>query len=285
MRKLLLTVCFAGGILFSAGAFQWPSETESLTLTFGQREEAGMVKGLRFEHPGSVMPLDYGEVVFRHVPGPFSPLPGGDESILVLEHANGFQSVYTGLDSSSAGFGKNRLAAGDYICRPAASDEGLPGGYTFYVRDARLKRLVNPLMLLPGIADHLAPDILSIRLEGVGGQYELTSGSEVPAGTYSVLIRSEDHVSRRNPLVMAPYLYSLYSHGTLQAERRMDALLQAEHALSLQDGTPRETLYNSEGYLNLGQLVLTSGTASLEVSVGDIQGNERTAMFTFLVVR
>ena len=281
MKKISVIVLFYCLIPPLAFAFQWPSSPESLTHSFCVELEYGISKGLCFKEPESVRPFDSGKVVYRYCPDPFSALPGDQPSLLVLEHENGFQSVYEGLDSADVGNVPPFVGNGQLI-----SEHPSAGSYGFYIRDARLKRLVNPLLLLPGLNDVQAPDLLTLRLySSDGGIYDIKQNASIPAGIYGVYVQVQDRINRKNPLVLMPYNISLYNLGSLEAERKLDTLVQADGVLSLQDGVSAEDLYNDESFLYLGEMLLNSGAASFELTVEDFFGNELSVDYGFKVLR
>ncbi len=281
MKKSCLLILFLFMISPVISAFQWPSDPEFLTYSFCVELEYGISKGLRFEGAESVRPFDSGKVVYRYSPDPFSPLPGNQPSLLVLEHENGFQSVYKGLESADVGNVPPFVSSGQMI-----TEHPFTGTYGFYIRDARLKRLVNPLLLLPGLNDVQAPDLLTLRLYSPDGDvYDIKQNVSIPAGIYGVYVQVRDRINRKNPLELMPYTISLYNLGTLEAERKLDTLVQAGDVLSLQDGVPAEDLYNDESFLYLGEMLLNSGTTSFELTMEDFFGNELSVDYGFQVLR
>ena len=262
-------------------AFQWPSDPKSLNHTFSQPEGDEVFKGLSFDQTQSVKPFDQGKVVYRFTPDPFNPGPLIDSSLLVLEHDNGFQSIYRGLPSENVENLSPEVDPGDYLYQGDALDE-----YCFTIRDARLSRLVNPLLLLPGLNDSVPPRMEEIVLVDAGGaEFLISPDRDVPAGTYKAFILARDQLGRQKEPAVMPFSISLYNLGTLLAQRRMDSLVQRENDLALQDGVPVEDIYNPHGYLYLGDITLNSGAASLEVIMEDFFGNERVETFNFRVLR
>lgn len=279
MRKIcvVLFICFS----LPVAAFQWPSDPDRIVRSFCEAGDQRIHKGLQFGQPEFIRPFDSGDVVFRYIHDPFSPLPGGDSSLLVLQHENGFQSVYEGLSDETVKAVPARVSQDVMIdANPDLED------YRFCIRDARLKRLVNPLLILPGLNDRLPPELLSLYILAEDGTIvQIDQGVVITAGGYDVYIHVEDRVDRKNPLVLLPYIVSLYNLGSLQAERKLDTLIQTGNQLSLQDGILLKDVYDSEGNLFLGSMVLNSGSASLEVSMEDFYGNEGSRHFSFTVVR
>ena len=281
MKNTLTAFCLLFALVLPLGAFQWPSEPDSITRSFCEVSEQSVLKGIHFTSPGSIRPFDAGELVFRSVPDPFSPLPGGKDSLLVIQHENGFQSVYEGLDPTVVISVADRISSSDYL-----DPEPLISSYRFSIRDARLERLVNPLLLLPGLNDHTPPEMSSLCLVSKEGErFQIEENRSLPAGSYLVYARVSDRIRKKGELEMMPYCISLYNLGSLQAERKLDTLVQTGPVLSLQDGIPLQDLYDEEGCLYLGEMVLNSGTASIEITMEDFFGNESSRMFSFTVMR
>ena len=284
MMKHRLTVFFSiQMIIFSQlSAFQWPSDPQGLSDSFSFPSEGGVFKGLSFHNSESVKPFDHGQVVYQYDPDPFSPSPLANSSLLVLEHENGFQSIYRGLPSESFATFSDSISSSDFLYRGGDALEK----YFFTIRDARLGRLVNPLLLLPGLNDSVPPRLLGMLLvDSNGAEFQIFPDRSVPAGVYKAFIHVEDRFNSRDDLVVMPFSVSLYNLGTLLARRRLDSLVQRGNAIALQDGVPVDEIFNSSGYLSLGDIMLNSGTASLEVVMEDFFGNESIETFSFRVLR
>jgi hypothetical protein len=281
-----MKILAASGLMIFLGfvqlyGFQWPSDPDYVVRFFCEFQESGVSKGIRFDKPDTIKPFDSGKVVYRYLPDPFSPLPGGGPSVLVLEHENGFQSVYEGLESDQVKRIPDEVSKNSFISTLPNQE-----GYLFKIRDARLQRLVNPLMLLPGLDDRRPPEMAAMHLVGEDGAvYNLSQTTEIPAGSYKVYVFVRDQVRAASSRMLMPYSVSIYNLGSLLAEKKLDAILHENAILSLQDGTPVKNMYNQEGFLNLGEMVLNSGDASLEIRMEDFFGNKQTDNFSFTVMR
>ena len=276
---MIFLLCLAGR--YSAAAFQWPSDPESLSHAFCGTDENRIYKGLQFVSPEDIKPFDRGSVIFRYTPDPFSSFSGGDSTLLVLEHENGFQSVYEGLKEEDV----DQIPEKVYD-RFSFLTGNAPEEYRFAIRDARLKRLVNPLLLLPGLEDNMPPELESMDLiDGDGNQFRISRGVEIPAGVYKVYLGISDRIGTATSLQIMPYRVSLYNLGSLQAERELDTLIQAGNSLALQDGTVLGRIFSRDGQFYLGEMTLNSGVASLEIVMEDFIGNEKIEKFGFTVLR
>jgi len=266
---------------FQLSAIQWPVKITYLESTFLENYRGAAFPGLVFRGYDSMRPYDYGEVIFRFSPDDYSALAPVGESMLVLEHENGFQSIYTNLSAGEIRNDRDRLSSGEFLKSPE-NGEGT-GFCHFYIRDALQNQLVNPLILLPAIQDKSNPVIESVILSEGGNDYELKEGLTLPVGPYGVYIRGVDNP--QSGIRQSPFGYSLYNLGILQLERTLDAVIQANHELAFQDGTPIRTVFSRPGYLYLGEISLISGQSRLEISLVDVSGNETTKAFNIQVFR
>ncbi len=281
IKRIFLVSTFFILAVLKIFSFQWPSDPQALDKTFAQPYSGGIFYGLEFNSPREVKPFDQGKVLYRYSPDPFSPLAIRDSSLLIIEHDNGFQSLYQGLPSQDI----DHLSSELYSYEIISQDTDI-GRYGFFIRDARLGRLVNPLLLLPGLNDGIPPELYRLTLmDSDGLEFPVMNEMSIPAGVYQVYARVLDRLGKSSVPEVLPFSLSLYNLGTLLAQRRMDTLVQSEQRLSLQDGVPLENLFNSLGDLYLGQITLNSGSASFELVMEDFFGNEKTVILNFNVLR
>lgn len=265
-------------------ALQWPVDIAYMKESFLDEKSGERQAGLSFESYDAMRPYDYGETVFRYIPDVYGGLPGSEDALLVLEHENGFQSIYTGITPEEVRADRSRISAGEYLKAPAGG-EALHS-CTFYIRDAHLNQLVNPLLLLPVPRDTVKPLIESVILRDESGRYELIGPEEpvvVPVGNYQVFIRAVDETSQG--IRQMPYSFALYNLGSLLMERQLDAVILKDNVRSFKDGASLNSIFPEKETLHLGEIILTSGRSLLEVSVFDVQGNEGTRSIELQVER
>ncbi len=279
-NRLLVLFCLFSSLI-KPSAIQWPVQYTFLASSFLENYRGSAFPGLIFSGYDSMRPYDYGEVIFRYSPEDYAALPPVGDSMLVLEHENGFQSVYTHVGSDEIRGDRDRITSGEFLKSPGG--EGETASCHFYILDALQNQLVNPLILLPAIRDTKPPVIESVLLIENGREYELDNGVSLPVGAYRVFVRGVDNAG--SGIRQSPYAYFLYNLGVLQLERKLDAVIQKNHELAFQDGTPLETVFSKPGYLYLGDITLISGQSRLEVSLVDLAGNESTKAFDVQVYR
>ncbi|QEN07915.1 hypothetical protein EXM22_07900 [Oceanispirochaeta crateris] len=275
LQLILLILCS------QISALQWPVSVEYLESCFLEDYNGEPFPGLIFSGYDSMRPFDFGETIFRFTPGDYSALPPVEGSMLVLEHENGFQSIYTHISEEETRADRTRLSEGEYLKSP--EDGPREGHSSFYIRDALQNQLVNPLILLPGMDDFYPPVIESVILSDQEREYILNNDLILPVGRYQVYIKGWDiHEAGRN---RSPYEFSMYNLGTLQLKRVLDAVIQKDNDLYFQDGVAVSSVFFRQGYLFLGDISLTSGQAKLEVVMSDAQGNEDSTEYTIQVIR
>jgi hypothetical protein len=268
----------------AAAALQWPVAVESMSSSFLDDGDDGSGRAepfVEFEGYESMRPFDTGEVVFRYGPDDFGTLPGAGEAILVLEHENGFQSIYSGIDEQELRTDREKLSVGEFLKAP--EDGGEPGFCRFTIRDAQLNQLVNPFVLLPSIEDKTPPEIRSVLLVRGADDFELAEDLSLKAGRYNVYVDGRDPFGKG--MTRMPYAYFLYNLGSLMLERQLDAVRQDEHGLAFKDGQSVDSVFSRRNYVYLGTVNLTSGQSDLEISLKDIQGNESSRSYTVQVYR
>ncbi|MDC7240066.1 MAG: hypothetical protein PQJ50_06865 [Spirochaetales bacterium] len=285
--KKYIYLCLLFTIVHSLSALQWPAASESMTTSFLEERDGMVQAGLVFENYDTMRPFDNGETVFRYSPEAYSALPGSGDSLLVLGHENGFQSIYAGITPAETRADRNRISAGEFLKAPSESEESEETGFCrFFIRDALLDQIVNPLVLLPLPPDTRSPRLLSVLLIDGDNSFELMGQKEdliVPVGNYMVYVRSEDFTNRG--VRQMPYTYSLYNLGTLLLERQLDAVQQSGGSRVFQDGSPLDSVFTLSGYLFLGDIVMTSGRSVVEISLADVHGNESSESFDIGVTR
>jgi hypothetical protein len=284
MKHMRIMIAVLFSLSCVAYALQWPVDIEYMTSSFLEEKSGSVQWGLVFENYDSMRPYDYGETIFRYIPEAYGALPGDGYSMLVLEHENGFQSIYSGISSSEARQDRNRLSAGEFLKAP--SEEEIFSSCYFYIRDAHLNQLVNPMILLPVPDDNVMPDIESVILKDGDISIELIAVKgdiSIPVGNYKVFIKAMDKTSRG--LSQMPYSYALYNLGSLLLERELDAVVLKGVERVFKDGETLESVFSMASYLNMGEIILTSGQSLLEISVTDVHGNEGSKSFQLQVIR
>ena len=147
----VLALCAAA----AAGALEWPVERPIVTGTFGEYRGDHFHLGLDIGGGEQVVhPVLAGELVFRYEENAdYSSLPRGVGSYAVIRHPDDVLSVYCHLRRDL-----ERPARTVYTVRDAVGvigDTGYSAGkhLHFMVFDVQAGSFVNPLSLLPPVAD------------------------------------------------------------------------------------------------------------------------------------
>jgi hypothetical protein len=290
LRALVLFACLAAGAgpaARPAAGLDWPVRRPVLTATFGEERTDHFHNGIDLGGgEQDVLAVLPGEVVFRsEEESDYTSLPRGVGSFVVLRHADGIESVYCHLKKGSMDARRDRYAASEKI--------GIMGetGYSegthlhFIVLDSETSSFVNPLALLPPLADGQAPVIRRVWLAVGDRQRPLEQGGEAGPGRVEVLADLFDpraDVSFLWP--MAPYTVLLSLDGREIARLAFDAL-QVADGRALLRGTrlTAADVYTAEGLMRLGSVDLRPGASRLLLTARDFAGNEASRDIVFSV--
>ncbi len=262
-------------------ALQWPVDRAFLASSFlddtGGRADPAMV----FRNYDSLRPFEQGRVLYHSTPDSWTSLPPGGGDVLILEHENDFQSLYTDLPVLE-NLGETGVIKGnDSLC---PGKEGLRYEVCrFAIRDAREDRLVNPLVLLPAVKDEQAPEFSSCLLVKGDETYKLEENLELQAGEYKVYIKARDYCGKK--AFSLPYVYSLYNLGALVLENCLDTVYERAGALYLRNGSSLDSVFSRHSYFCPGEIGFIPGGVRLELALTDNGGNESSQIYNLKVKR
>ena len=283
MKSIYLVSTLFVMFLSAAAALQWPVPVDRMSSSFLDGRGGSAEPYFEFKDYESMRPFDTGEVVFRYAPDRYGALAGAGEAILVLEHENGFQSIYSGISEQELRPDREKLSVGEFLKAPDPDSESESAYCRFEIRDAHLNQLVNPFILLPSVADKMPPVIESVLLVHGAEEFILEEDLSLSTGRYSIYVRGRDPYGEG--MSRMPYAYLLYNLGTLMLERRLDAVRQDDYGLVFKDGQSIDSVFSRKGYVYLGTINLTSGQSVLEISLTDVQGNENSRSYAVQVYR
>lgn len=280
-------------------AFDWPVDTPRVSATFGSNRGDHFHTGIDLAKGGeAVTPIAPGELLFRYDEGQdYSSLPVGLGSFMVLQHEGGILSLYCHLESGSLARDQHRFA-GDQVLGISGSTGSVQGAQLYLsIIDSEMKTIINPFLLLPGLADNQAPQIRRLFLSDGRQLLELTeeTGEIFLVGEAEVLAEVFDlredvsFVSR-----FAPYQVSLYQDGKEVTAVTFDSLAweappagpAAPEQASRHGRTAEmvigegkrsfDAVYDSSAdwLFRLGWLQLVPGETSLLLVARDFAGNE-----------
>jgi hypothetical protein len=287
MRVKAVVVSLALGAALAAGALEWPVSERIVTGTFG--EDRGDHFHLGIDIGGGeqvVRPVLPGELVFRYEENAdYTSLPRGVGSFAVIRHQDDVLSVYCHLRRDLA-----RPAGTTFTVRDPVGVTGDTGASEgthlhFSVYDGQTGSWVNPLSLLPPVADREPPVVKRIALRRGDRVTDLATDVVVPSGPAEVLVETYDvRGDVRFLWPLAPYAVRLVLNGAEVARFAFEALEVREGRMVLL-GTAfaAPDVYATDRVLRLGTVDLRGGESHLIAVVRDFAGNEATREVFFTV--
>jgi hypothetical protein len=281
-----IAACALSGL--PAIAMDWPLSPPRLAATFGTFAKGRVVAGVALSSDdGLVRSAEEGELSFVLEEGTHpAGLPTPLGSFAVVEHQRGMAAVYSHLAPGSLANYLRKLNAGDILGKPGSSGWVEGQGIVFQVFDRRAGSWVNPLLVLPPLADDKPPVIRSLALSRLDKVYVLGETATLPQGTYRISVDVADPADSpwtAGPL--APYGLRLSVDGVETAREVFDVARSEKGRLMLfaDRSVAAEALKTREGRYSLAERLFTRGRTTLEVRVEDAVGNKRSASWTVLV--
>jgi hypothetical protein len=272
----------------AAVALDWPISPPRLAATFGTPAAGRLVSGVCLaSEDGLVRSSEKGELSFcveegSHPAG--MPMPLG--TFVVVEHGGGIAAVYAHLARGTASSYLSSVEAGAILGRSGATGWSEGSGALFEVFDRKEGSWVNPLLVLPPLADDKPPIIRSLALSRGGSIFVLGSRSTIPQGSYVVSADVADPADSpwtAGPL--APYILRLSVDGVEIARKVFDVARgrDGELAFFSREPSPASGLRTVEGRWVLGDRLLSRGRVSFDLRVEDAVGNKRSSTWTISV--
>jgi hypothetical protein len=263
-------------------AFEWPVEKVFLTATFGEQRGDHFHSGLDLGGGSQkIKPIAPGELVFAYEYGrDYTTVPVGLGSFLVMHHQGGIRSMYCHLEEQSMERGKVLFGGQDVIGVVGDSGYSLGKHLHLTIIDSEMSTVINPLLLLPTIADRQAPIIKQIVLHDSDQHMELPSRFSLQEGEMEVLAEIYDLREDVGFIwKIAPYQISLYQDGRQISSFVFDALeTQApdrKHRTVLAGSQMvLDDIYVETWLYRLGRVKLLAGETTLLIVTRDFGGNE-----------
>jgi len=266
-------------------AFEWPVTGVNPIRLFGQRADGALERGILFEDAGSLRAAGHGELVMviernRNMRG----FPSALGNAAIVAHDDGLVTVYGGLESINAIEGRTLVDSGALIGVAGSSAWGKSGAASFSVIDTAKRRLINPLLVLPNLADNRAPTVSGVTLVSQGNQvFPLAGARFVRQGRYRLYAEVSDELAGRRG-ALAPFRVAVSVNGMETLAIPFETMEERDGRLFLAgERTDYQGLYEKDGRVFLGELSLARGKVDLLISARDVAGNERNALFPLQV--
>lgn len=268
--------------LFVASGFDWPIDGGKYRFGFGTPRGV-FLRGLEFgSGDGLVRAADDGELAFvsdgPRLPGGY-PLSGN--SILVLAHASDVSTIYVGMESGSISSYLKNVRRGDVLGRSPEVKAGR--GTTVYAFDAKERRYINPMIIMPAQADGKAPVIKSVALSADGLETGIDVSASVRQGTYDLLVDAYD--TSPTGAQSAPYDIRVIIDGSERARVVYDAAWASGGVSSLFSARnlSEQSYLAMDGRIRFGPYTFASGRVIITIIVSDYAGNRREQNYSITV--
>ena len=248
-----------------AEAWEWPTDEPRVLSFFGTVEEE-LYPGIRLAGDSVVAVAD-GRVLAIQA-------SAGDTVHIIVDHGAGLSVMYEDIARESLD-----LSVGNLVLSREQLGRSAAGQFGVRVYDTQLRRVLNPLIILPDLRDPFRPIIDGIRLSGVEWD-----GGVLEAGTYDLEILAYDRISITQ--VMQLYGLEIYLNGQELLNMRLDALVSdgsGYRPLSSPD-LDLEELIREPGIFRVPALSLGPGEVLIDVVAYDRLGNRATARFGLSII-
>lgn len=273
----------------SVAALDWPVKHEVLTATFGENRWDHFHDGIDIGGgEQAVHPAADGQVLFTYDEGRDTrDLPTGLGSFVVLQNGPQLRTLYAHLRRGSVIRGKTTVTTSDVIGIMGDTGDSVGRHLHFEVIDSAKGEIVNPLTLLPPLADTVKPVIQSVSIERGKKLAPLRPTMTVDGGSVALVVDVYDpsqYVGYFDP--MAPYEIEATLNGRQILQVTYDTLKNTngtEHLLP-SDQRDFKNYYVGTWEVRIGTFSLETGEARLTVMARDISGNETSKSFNLKVL-
>lgn len=259
-------------------SLEWPASPVIPVKLFAQAGSGVLERGLILSGSEHIRTASHGQLVItleenKNMRG----FPGTLGNAAIIAHDDGLVSVYGNLDSLERIIDKTRMEDRFLLAEPGTSAWGTSGTFLFQVFDRKERQLINPLLLLPTLADRKPPRIRSaILLSGTGATVPLVQNTTVRQGKYKVYADIIDTVDD-SATEVGVFRISVLVNGTEISVIPMEILVSGHGKTGLsRNMLLQDDLYHSSGMMYLGEIALSRGRSELIISARDFAGNERS---------
>ncbi|MDR3284774.1 MAG: M23 family metallopeptidase [Treponema sp.] len=285
MRIKTAYLCFAALALLECSglpAFEWPQENvtaSSFSSVFAQPRGGKFSGSLIFRAPAEVRSSDQGVAlaVIREPDdgsdGFYSPLGNA----VIIDHNDDLLMVYGNLHTVSITPETAVIGAGGGIGMSGSSGwQNSGGGLEFQVVDEKNARLINPLVLMPRLADERAARIFNVSASGKREEsFRVAETPSFPAGTY-IFYHDFDWSA-------LPYRTIVSVNGVDVETIIYDMMVERNGKLTVRGKKyyAREEIYPDERRMMLAEVPLLRGRNTIRFAAYNIHG---AGLDTFFVV-
>ncbi|MBU0927220.1 MAG: peptidoglycan DD-metalloendopeptidase family protein [Spirochaetes bacterium] len=285
MRRIRIRVV-AGLVIalsaLSAFAFEWPADAGRFRFGFGA-PRGGFLRGVEFgSADGLVTAADDGELTFSaqgpRLPGGY-PLVAG--SLVVVAHASSMTTVYAGLKPGSVSSYLKNVRKGDVLGRSSEAKDAR--GVSFYTFDAKERRFINPMIVMPSVSDDKPPVIRSMALSLEADGSYADQSKPIRQGSYYVVVDAYDLSPSGSQ--SSPFDLRVLIDGSERGRMVYDAAWAADGRATLFGGVGVEegAYLVADGRVRFGPFSLSRGRVLVTVAASDYASNRREQTYSISV--
>ncbi len=276
---LFVFLCYLFFNVLSVFSFEWPQEINDkgkIIKEFGQKQGEKFNQSIVFAIPQEVYSAEKGKIIIRMEnngsdSGWFvSPLGNA----IIIAHESNLLTTYGNLEEILIDADKTDVESHELLAKGGSSgwQEGI-SSLEFQVSDIEKESAVNPEMLLPKLPVKNIVHVKNvIAVNKKGGVYELSKVKYLPGGSY-LLYRDIDFM---------PFKTSVFVNGAAVETIQYDILSQIENKLCISGKRKYELkeMYRGNEKQFVAEIVLSRGKNTISIIASDINGTERSALFT-----
>ncbi len=286
-RRASLFPLFFLVMSFPLSAIEWPVQKKIVTGSFGESRGGHFHCGIDIGGgEQDVRPILEGELAFRYdEEGDYTSLPRGVGTFVALRHRDNILSIYCHMKNRSVPLDKKSFTPSDRL--GIIGETGYSEGKHLHLEifDNETKSFLNPLSILPPLADRQPPVIKRVLLKSGDSMFPLESGAKAPRGQGEIFAEVYDpREDVRFLWPMAPYSIRMALNGKEASKIVFDSL-QVKDGRMVTGGMPLEAgqLYASDRLIRCGSVELRGGESHLLIAVRDFAGNETVREFFFTI--
>jgi peptidase, M23 family len=292
MKRFLIFSFFS--LSFVCFAFDFPCDVKEPRSFFGQQLfqntdglNVAVENGITFGNVNVVQASDTGEkILVIEKYDSLNDFPSALGNAVVLKHGNGFQTVYGNLDSVQALEQKISFLKNENIGHTELTNGEKKKPLIFKVIDvnAKTKNFVNPVLMLPEIADAKKCEIKNVFLIDASGKKTLlTTRGNVASGKYKLFVECFDTVNN-----LQAHLSPFELNANLNGNNIANVILQTLHVqngtMYVKDNFSIAQLYQRNNAFYLCDVSLSYGNAKLNIRVRDYNNNAVEVLFDLNVL-
>lgn len=280
--KRVLFILFTATAFSVLTAFEWPVSQILPTSLFGQKTESSVECGIRLQNSQLVRSAGNGTLIMILEKGnPMTSFPNTLGNAAIIAHDEGLISVYGNLQSHDHLQNRTTIEAGAILGESGTSGCAPEGTTFFQIIDQLKRRYINPLLVLPALADSRKPTIKTATLTGDNGRvHTLATAKSLRQGRYQLHADTSDTLDEvRNEL--ATFRITVLLNGSEYTNIAFEVILSKSGKLFLgTDCQDTDSLYDDLGQVYLGDISLARGKNDISIIARDIIGNERIATYS-----